>query len=330
MVRPVTGGRRIAGLSLSKQLNSWFKPYGDSSYPGLIAQIFFPTDVSDLDNNDRMVLDALFNEYSIHLLGHKIHFTFVGHADLRGTEPYNYGLSTRRAKSVQSYVRNSLSSYDYFSSSVVAFGEIGASTNSLAGDRRVDIICSYVPKKRIQLKPIMITGTVPKKTKKVPVQWVEIFSYVSQSPIMTQGGLESEYSNLPTFLIFEKYADRDASFTAFDKNQIKSHSYFYSQFIGTSMVHVHVKRFQIKWRKRKFSDRNWKPAFKFLVEMIRGSDIGLDPQTVDRSEELKGKDIKIYKDWADFRKRNPEQYKKMSGYQGTNWPEAGKQFTKGD
>lgn len=96
------------------------------------------------------------------------------------------------------------------------------------------------------------------------------------------------------------------------------------------MVHVHTERFQIKWRKRKFSDRNWKLAFKFLVEMIRGSDIGLDPQTVDRSEDLKGKDIKIYKDWADFRKRNPEQYKKMSGYQGKNWPEAGKQFTKGD
>ncbi len=330
MARPRTRGRCIAGLDIPKQLNSWFKPYGDVG-PGLIAQIFFPKDVSTLDDNDRAVLDVLIGKYAIFLLSRRIHFSFEGHADLRGTEPYNFGLSERRAKVVQTYVITRLRYYDYFSSSVASFGEMGAGRNSLAGDRRVDIISSYVPRRRIRLEPIIITGTIPKKTKKVPTRWVEVFSLVSQTPVMVTGGIEGEYANLPTFLIFEEHADVDASFNAFDKQKITSHSYFYSQYFGTSTVHVVVKRFRVKWRPRKWPDRNWKPAFKLFLELIQNRDIGgPDPNTIDRTEDLKGKDVKLYNDWVDFQTRNPEQYKKFSGYRAKNWPESGKRFTTGD
>jgi hypothetical protein len=134
-----------------KQANSWFFQYasrfhmnGVPEVPGLVAQIYFPTDGAMLDEDDRAVLDTLIDSYKYRLMGDQVRLRFVGHADPRGTEAYNQGLGHLRAQSVKEYVDRRLHGYRQYGSSWDSRGKTEP-TGDWAEDRRVDVFSSYVP-----------------------------------------------------------------------------------------------------------------------------------------------------------------------------------------
>ncbi len=144
-----------------KQLPSWFARYGTTDHPRLVGQIFFPTNVSSLDANDRAALDALVDHYEGILETKQVEFTFTGNADLRGSDQYNLRLGMARATAVKAYVdeklRQRVRRLGLYSSIARSLGESQATLN-MAGDRRVDIVASYVSEQPIiHMPPDKIT-----------------------------------------------------------------------------------------------------------------------------------------------------------------------------
>ena len=72
-----------------------------------IGQIFFPTAVHTLDEQDKKVLKEISRSYETLLLGHPdLSLFFIGYADHRGNTGYNLNLSKMRAESVANYLKN--------------------------------------------------------------------------------------------------------------------------------------------------------------------------------------------------------------------------------
>ncbi len=72
-----------------------------------IGQIFFPTAVHTLDEQDKNVLKKISRSYEIILLGHpNLSLFFIGYADHRGKTGYNLNLSKMRTESVSNYIKN--------------------------------------------------------------------------------------------------------------------------------------------------------------------------------------------------------------------------------
>jgi len=139
---------------------------------GLVAQIFFATDQSDLDTSDRNALLQVYNYYSHLLVGPalrrerpRVHFKFVGYADYRGSEKHNLNLSGERAAAVAEYF-SPLKSSPTFSQGLVAMGEAehpqavtpggGSVSAQLNRYRRVDVIARPVLTKVPDPPPIVV------------------------------------------------------------------------------------------------------------------------------------------------------------------------------
>ena len=143
-----------------KQKQSWFRPINDK-FPGLISSIYFPLDSFELDSNDQSVLDNLVYHYKHGAISaKKFHFIFIGNTCRIHSDEYNYRLGLKRANAVKNYVDLGLSTLPAYSGYVSSLGEKHASEYHLLGDRRVDIISSYLEKKPIvKIKdPLVIEG----------------------------------------------------------------------------------------------------------------------------------------------------------------------------
>ncbi|MCB9592098.1 MAG: hypothetical protein H6719_05140 [Sandaracinaceae bacterium] len=132
------------------QLRSWFNASGLPEDRRLQAQIFFPRAVSTLDSEDMRTLEALVAAYRPRLIGTRAEVLCVGHADWRGTEPYNQDLAFRRSDEVKAFIDRRLSQYRTFSSHAAhSRGErdsvVRAPRDRMAYDRRVDVWSTYVP-----------------------------------------------------------------------------------------------------------------------------------------------------------------------------------------
>ena len=112
-----------------------------------LHDIRFPTDVSTLDRKDRAELKRVIKR----VIADKnvTEIAVRGHADSRGTNLYNQGLSARRAESVSRYLmRKGLQGKKI---SVMAFGETkpkanNASKKGRAANRRVELELIRTPK----------------------------------------------------------------------------------------------------------------------------------------------------------------------------------------
>ena len=108
--------------------------------PEDLHDIRFPTDVSSLDRKDRAQLKRVIKRVTADKNVTEI--AVRGHADSRGTNRYNQGLSARRAQSVSRYLMwNGLQGKKI---SVMAFGETkpkgnNASKTGRAANRRVEV-----------------------------------------------------------------------------------------------------------------------------------------------------------------------------------------------
>ena len=125
---------------------------------GLVAQIYFATDESTLDAQDKAELLKVYNYYVRLLEGpslrtYKVRFRFVGFADFRGTEKHNVGLSEKRARAVSEYFSPLRSSPNY-SQGIVGMGASehpqnispggGPASKQLNPYRRVDVMARPV------------------------------------------------------------------------------------------------------------------------------------------------------------------------------------------
>ncbi len=123
--------------------------------PSPIAQIYFPTDGSTLDNQDRCVLDKFCHEVTT-LLSHGMTMTIsiTGGADQRGPEEHNVMLGARRAKSVKAYISEHTPRESKLSIQQHSIGEQVSDRHHLAEERRVDI---YVRKQKyIDMETVVI------------------------------------------------------------------------------------------------------------------------------------------------------------------------------
>jgi hypothetical protein len=148
---------------MSFQNTSTFLPAGIPGEPGVVSQVFFPTDVSHLDDFDITVLDSLCRHCRRILQNQRVELSFIGHADARHDTNYNLGLGERRARSVQNFVDQRLTSFRLYTSwPAVSAGEGGAvqpniirgrehhaPREQLAKDRRVDIYSTFHPQPKI-------------------------------------------------------------------------------------------------------------------------------------------------------------------------------------
>lgn len=151
------------------QHRSWFDPRGYHAgkplkYPSgwLVAQIYFPTNVSLLDDQDKKTLDALFSAYSIGLLASRpVVFRYFGNADYRASERYNHRLGKARAQAVKQYLDQRFSTFSSYLSVAKSRGERFAThsrdVDVLASDRRVDVFAPFAIKTTIRVPPIYIT-----------------------------------------------------------------------------------------------------------------------------------------------------------------------------
>lgn len=127
---------------------------------GVVAEVYFATDQSTIDPQDRAELLKVYNYYAKLLEGPslranppKVRFKFVGYADVRGTETHNLKLSRKRAIAVAEYF-SALRSSPHYNQGIVAMGESehpqivrpGASSVSaqLSRHRRVDVLARPV------------------------------------------------------------------------------------------------------------------------------------------------------------------------------------------
>ena len=158
----MSDGQKVSWFDQHGQNHSKNFAYGVPKYPGLVASIFFPTDSSDLDDDDCAALDALVNNLKYRLLlDSPMRLRMIGYADPRGTDSYNLALGLRRANSVKHYVddemKAAIPSKNYFSISQ-SQGERHPSGH-WAYDRRVDVFSSFVPKRPpVVLDPVTIPG----------------------------------------------------------------------------------------------------------------------------------------------------------------------------
>lgn len=113
-----------------------------------MASIYFATDESSLDNQDRQVLAEVYNYYRKVLELRQVQLLFIGYADYRGTEKHNLRLGHKRAEAVSKYFSPLASSlnYSWGHSEGVVPGQIGSTSKELSPYRRVDIIASPVRK----------------------------------------------------------------------------------------------------------------------------------------------------------------------------------------
>ena len=127
---------------------------------GLVAQVYFATDQSNLDASDKNALLQVYNYYAHLLTGPalrierpRVHFRLVGYADYRGGERRNLNLSSKRAETVAEYF-SPLKKSPNFSQGIVAMGESeqpqtvtpgrGSISAQLNHYRRVDVLAKPV------------------------------------------------------------------------------------------------------------------------------------------------------------------------------------------
>jgi outer membrane protein OmpA-like peptidoglycan-associated protein len=139
---------------------------------GLVAQVFFATDQSNLDPSDRNTLLQVYNYYAKLLAGPtlrrerpRVHFRLVGYADYRGGETHNLNLSSKRAATVAEYF-SPLRSSPNFSQGIVAMGEGehpqtvtpggGLVSAQLNHYRRVDVLARPVLTKAPDPPPVVV------------------------------------------------------------------------------------------------------------------------------------------------------------------------------
>lgn len=114
---------------------------------GLVARIYFPTNITTLDDQDREVLARVVDHYRILFLGNSIHFDVVGTADWRPAD--NSRLARERAESVRQYLDNAFlrnsAGYSCSSSGIGTIGtpEDGRTAEELSEFRRADIITMF-------------------------------------------------------------------------------------------------------------------------------------------------------------------------------------------
>jgi outer membrane protein OmpA-like peptidoglycan-associated protein len=139
---------------------------------GRIASIYFPTEESELDDQDREVLKQVFAMVQIKLLGTKVTLTFNGFADRRGKTGFNLALSRRRAESVAAYFSVLERSSVNYTPMIVPLGEseipqTGSTEGQLSPYRRVDIV---VDPPFPQPKPESVQQPAPTATPQVPTE----------------------------------------------------------------------------------------------------------------------------------------------------------------
>lgn len=119
-----------------------FAPVAAAQTPesDVVTEVFFPFDSSDLGGQATASLDAAAKAVGEAPGGRVV---ISGHADPRGTAPYNVGLSVRRAEAVRDYLIGRGVDRD---SIVMAFyGEDGAPRDTFAEDRRVTVAVTDQP-----------------------------------------------------------------------------------------------------------------------------------------------------------------------------------------
>jgi outer membrane protein OmpA-like peptidoglycan-associated protein len=99
---------------------------------GHVASIFFATNQTNLDDQDKRVLAKVYNAYRPGLPLFKVHMLFIGYVDYRGTEKYNSTLRHQRAQAVAKYF-------------------------SVLADPRI----LYFPVKRVMFMPLRACHSVP-------------------------------------------------------------------------------------------------------------------------------------------------------------------------
>lgn len=149
---------------------SWFDPKGyfkgeKLEYPEgwLVSQIYFPTNKSELDDQDKEALNLLYKVYSVGLLGPKRQkFVFIGNADHRGKKKYNRWLALNRATSVKTYIDRKVGQASSYISQAYSRGEKNARYTwmpmEMAMDRRVDVFAPYRVQTHIKIPPFFIQG----------------------------------------------------------------------------------------------------------------------------------------------------------------------------
>ncbi|MEQ8461519.1 MAG: OmpA family protein [Sandaracinaceae bacterium] len=152
------------------QARSWAAGRGADDNPRLVGQIYFPRDDANLDPQDVGTLNRLVEEYRRVIVGYRVELLFAGHADHRASADYNVGLAMRRADAVSHFLRARLGrSPNYSGFRLLSFGErharqAGASLAQMMGERRVDIVTTYLHPSRRRFvvdTPLRVTGAVP-------------------------------------------------------------------------------------------------------------------------------------------------------------------------
>lgn len=150
------------------QLRSWCDPYGHRQVAGLVGQLYFPTDIAVLDSQDLAELSKLQRPFSVLLIGRRVHFWCVGHADHRFRWNHNKELAGRRANSVKEILDQLFRDMRFYSgAALTSRGEMEAnfpapSSQQMASDRRVDLFSSTLPNRPpIELPMLQIVGRFP-------------------------------------------------------------------------------------------------------------------------------------------------------------------------
>jgi hypothetical protein len=293
------------------QLKSRYYPQGDPKSSQRIAQVFFPTNVSTLDRGDRRILDRLVNEYLLASLagapGTRISLRFQGHADHRGSADYNLKLAQKRVESVRKYVASQLGRHaEYFNAVEKSFGEEQASADNLDFDRRVDILSSYVKKRRPKKpEPKVITPETPPKRVRRPTRFVDF----EHERLLGIGAHDVEGPKYH-YIVIEKWEmiDEERSFP-YDLKQLAHKR------IASFPEAVVVYRYQIRWRKPRRSDTAKKVAEIVLkvLSSAAGTATGWDFGT--GVPTFKPPNI-VYSSWDELKRKSPKTYAELSKYRG--------------
>lgn len=297
------------GDVIARQATSWVSLYGHRQQKELVGQIYFPFDGDELDKDDIEKLDSLVDKYIIALLGTRIRLRFEGHCDFRGDARYNRGLALRRAKAVQAnFDRKLRSSFKYFSSSVISFGERFAGRKDIDFDRRVDIISSFVPRRPpIELPEVHIHGKIPKKFVRRPVQFLDIEMHRLMSADGPHGSIPPTH-----VIILEKYSMIE-----------DSRSFPYNARIQNTKVHsalptIQVHRYTIDWRRPQTSDTMKKASEIVLNILAAAGDVGGGFDFGEGVPAIKPPNI-VYKSWSDFEARMKESDRDYLIYKGKSF-----------
>lgn len=131
---------------------------------GRVAQIYFPTLGTELDDNDKQVLDQVFVHYEMKILVQRIKFVVIGTADWRQAD--NERLAQDRARAVRAYLDKKFEKMDpdYYKCIDIGIGAIGSpddgkTAEELSKYRGALIVTTYLP---------IENQTEPPKPKPVP------------------------------------------------------------------------------------------------------------------------------------------------------------------